>query len=156
MNQEQLDFLDSLYRKSYNALYSYAASRLNDSQRAEDVVMQTFTAAIKKVNKLMKSPNPEGWLMDALKKEILHEMRSLARHPAPAPLDSVPDIAVPDTTEPSPLITCLTNDEERLVGIIYGEQRSVAEAAAELHISVAACKKRLQRIRDKVKKFFEN
>lgn len=136
-------------------MFSYALRFLNNPQSAEDVVMLAFSVAVKNVDKLMNSPNPQGWLMKTLKHKIAHEKLSLSRRPVTVPIENIENIPL-DTPEPPPALSCLTSDEDKLVKMIYGEKRSIAETARELHISESACKKRLQRLRDKIKKIYEN
>lgn len=156
MNTLQHDFLDNLFREKSQAMFSYALRSLNDPLCAEDVVMLAFSVAVKNVDKLMNSPNPQGWLMKTLKHKIAHEKLSLSRRPVTVPIESLDNFPINDTPEPLPALSCLTSDEDKLVELIYGEKRSIAEAASELHISESACKKRLQRLRDKIKKNYKN
>lgn len=157
MNKKQHDFLENIFREKNQPLFSYALRSLKNPQIAEDVVMQTFSVAVKNVDKLMKSPNPEGWLMKTLIHKILHERQNLARRPVIIPIDDVEgmeDITL-DVPESIPAMSCLTSDEKKLVEKFYGEEKSISEIAQELNITVSACKKRLQRIRDKVKNNYD-
>lgn len=117
--------------------------------------MLTFSVAVKNVGKLMKSPNPDGWLMKTLKHKIKHELLSVSRQPVTVPLDDIQDFISLDSPEPSPVISFLNADEERLVQSFYGDKKGISEISGELHISEAACKKRLQRVRDKIKKYYD-
>lgn len=155
MKASQHDFLETLFTEKYQPLYSYAYRSLNNPHSAEDVVMLTFSVAVKNVNKLMKSPNPDGWLMETLKHKIKHEMLSIFRRPVTVSFDDVQELITLDTPEPALVTGCLSGDEERLVEDFYGERKSVAEISQELHISESACKKRLQRVREKIKKNYD-
>lgn len=58
-----------------DSLYRYALSRLRDPEAAEEVVQQTFLAALRAKNQYTAAGSEGGWLMGILKRKIVDEIR---------------------------------------------------------------------------------
>lgn len=154
MSEEQIqDFIARLYDENKQKLFRYAHSQFKDLDTVEDLVMDTFETALKNVNKLMESPNPEGWLMETTKNKILHKKRDLASRPEVVCFDLIEDIAAPEVSESILTVGGLTADEENLMKMVYYNKIPMEEVAKKLHITSDACRKRVQRARDKLRRF---
>lgn len=62
-------------------LYSFAMMRLRDSTAAEDVVQETFLAALRQQGSERGLPQERGWLLGILKHKIYDHFRRYAREP---------------------------------------------------------------------------
>lgn len=159
MTVEQEAFLEKLYRENFPRLLGYATAVLENKSLAMDVVQDTFHTAVAKIHILMSHSNPNGWLMETLKHKIRDQIRAYRRYTARFVSfeDFEPYMASPDTNtaeiwESIPAIwkkveQVLTPEDFHLLKRIVLDGYSHREVAEELHISIWASQKRLQRIR---------
>ena len=80
MLPEQDMFIENLHRKCFKKLTIYAASKLRDSDRAQDVVQDAFHEALVHIDDIMTHENPGGWLMKTVKNKILESERAHRRY----------------------------------------------------------------------------
>ena len=151
---------EALYLELYHKLLSYAARGLEGNlDLAEEAVQDTFRIFWAKYDQAASSPNVRGWIVNTLKGEILNIRRTRARM-----ANLVAQLSA------APQVEAVARDEHGL-DVEYGdlredpdyqllkefalEQRTVKELAQSRGITVAACKKRLERARKRLKKYFE-
>lgn len=79
MESAERDFLDKLYRQMRGKLLQYAYANLSSVEQAEDAVQETFKVASAKIEKVMESENPYGWLINALKLILRETKRRSAK-----------------------------------------------------------------------------
>ncbi len=60
-------------------LYRYAISRLRGSEAAEEVVQETFVAALEHVDQYAAKGSERGWLLGILKRKIIDLIRARSR-----------------------------------------------------------------------------
>lgn len=157
MNAEQSKQIEALYFEMFDLLIHYARSALKNEPLAEEAVQETFRIACQKPDSLCSSPNPKGWLVLALKNTILNIRKNIAstqrlveHYIAVQPKEIT---FSEDGIHVNILYTDLADSEEfKLLSELAIEQRSHAEMARDRGISVAACKKRVQRAKEKLKK----
>ena len=154
------DLIESQFQEFYPALHRYASIVLKDEGWAEDVVQD----ALRNADVLSTHPNPQGWLMQAVKNKARkckyqHEQQESVFRP----LDSVPEhvLAVEDERPEERtegvmerIKRRLTEKEFHLLKRIVFDRASHTEVSEELHISVWASQKRLSRVRDKLRELF--
>lgn len=111
------------------------------------------------MDEVVVSENPKGWLLETLKNVIRNIRRSQARYanlllalnktfPAadPAAEDEIGlDLAYGDLKD---------NPDYQLLKEFVLEHRSIKELAREREITVDACKKRIQRAKERLKEYF--
>lgn len=153
----QNERIGQLYEEMYKVLYVYAKNALSDSLLAEEATQEVFCIACNKSESLLQSNNPKGWLMQTLKNVIQNIKRQQAK---------MKQLAIMSLNfEESDLLA--TYDEED-VDILYGDVApredfqilklialkgyTMKDAADEFGITVEACKKRVQRIRNHLRK----
>lgn len=151
---------EALYLELYHKLLGYAARGLEGNlDLAEEAVQDTFRIFWAKYDQAAASPNVQGWIVNTLKGEILNIRRTRAR---------MANLVVQLSTAPQ--VEAVARDEYRL-DVDYAdlqhdsdyrllcefalEQRTVKELAQSRGITIAACKKRLERARKRLKKYFE-
>lgn len=144
----------------YYQLIVYAISTLYDHSLAEEAVQDTFRIACAKASNFLSSPNPRGWLLNTLKYVIKNMIRSRAslNNLILCSFDLIENSIIIDTDISN--IDFLYSDivdsaEYELLKRIALDKYTILEAAQELGISVEACKKRVQRAKKKLKKYFE-
>lgn len=64
-----------------NALFAYASSFLRNREFAEEVVQETFLAALKHKDQFRGVGTEGAWLMGILKRKLIDHLRSRARQP---------------------------------------------------------------------------
>lgn len=155
MNTAQSKQIECLYLEMFNKLIIYARSSLDNESLAEEAVQETFRIACQKPEKLCASENPQGWLVLTLKNTI----RNIRNNRATAKriieqyfLTQFRDTAVSEDMLDVQLLYGNVADTEdfRLLYEMAIEGRSHEEIANTRNISVNACKKRVQRAKEKL------
>lgn len=151
-------FFRSLYEKQYDTMFKLAYRMTGSTERAQDLVQNTFLLALFRKEELMAHPNPGGWLMAALKNLIFNERRRFEKHPEVS-LDAVIESLFVDDPD-LPLELALPKQlskEDREILILRFEQRlSYAEIGDRLGISEGACRSRLHRALQRCKRFLND
>ena len=161
MGADRFDKIETLYRKMYRLLFEYAYSSLLDRFLAEEAVQETFRIACQKTEDLCDSPNPEGWLVNTLKNVSANTLRSQAT--AQKLLDRYASDRIGEFPAPDDRIgievlysDLAQSDEFVLLKELAIDKKTHLEMARKRGISVAACKKRVQRakeiLREKIEK----
>ena len=156
MTAKQSKFIEKLYLEMYDMLMAYARSSLENEALAEEAVQETFQTACMKPVELLLSPNPEGWIFNTLKFTIKNSERSRNRalnflteytsaHGEEA--FSEDHISLEVTYG-----TLAQTEEFQLLKEMAIERKSHLEMAQKRGISVAACKKRVQRAKEFLRK----
>jgi len=70
-----------------NALFRYAILRVRDRQAAEDLVQETFLAAVRKTDSFRFESSPRTWLIGILKHKIIDYHRKISRERAAVSID---------------------------------------------------------------------
>ena len=144
-----------LYIKHYNYLVRFAL-RFAKNDLAEDLVQETFLIAQKRLDRVLSSKNPTGWLINTLKNVIgnTYQRRQFIY------TTLIPETVIDESRE----YMCSVNDmyaglidEEALSLLVwvYCEDVSYQEVASCLGISLSACKKRIQRAKRALKRAIE-
>jgi len=160
LKNEQEDFIAQLYHEMYSKLCIYAMNALKDRELAEEAVQDTFCIACMKVNSLISSDNPQGWITLTLKNVIRNIIKSRSRMNSliisALSIEDIQIIAPEDDMEFNVIYSDLLNKEDfKLLMMIVIDKYTMLEASEELGISIEACKKRVQRAKNKLKKIIE-
>jgi RNA polymerase sigma-70 factor (ECF subfamily) len=95
MSDQTLAGPDAWVDEHGDALYSYALSRLNNPASAEDVVQETFLAAIKAEGKFSGKSSMRTWLIGILKHKIVDLIRKESRE---QPSEEIETMEIPEET----------------------------------------------------------
>lgn len=152
--------IESLYLRMYDMLFVYAKANLANSILAEEAVQETFVIACRKPEALCFSERPEGWLVNTLKYVISNMRRQQA-----AAMDCMLSylslyLTAQQIEENTISLNTLYDDvckteEFKLIKELAVDKRSIAEMAFDRGISVPACKKRVQRAKEFLRKKIE-
>lgn len=157
LNDEQLTFVDALYHDMGGRLRIYANSALDDTYLAEEAVQEAFRVACAKPQDLMRSENPYGWMLKALKNVIRNMKRTMdnrSRFVARV-LALAEEAGQEDDHVEAEYADLIEQEEFELLKQIVLKQYSIFEVATELGISLEACKKRVQRAKAKMREKIE-
>lgn len=148
--------IEELYIDLYPKLLRYATNSLGDPHLAEEAVQETFRIACAKFVQLMESQNRQGWLTNTLKHVIRNTRRSQAKFSGLFTIITaaaqIPSEISEDNVDLSMYCTTVLGKENFwLVKQIIIEKKTMLEASNEIGISVNACKKRIQRAKEKLK-----
>ena len=156
MKEQVSDEIEELYVKQYDMLLPYAMRMLKNDALAEEAVQETFRIACQKADVLYECANKEGWLLITLKNVILNiekiqwrserkitefskTLESFYNGPGNVDLDLLyKDLA--------------STEEYILIKEMVLEEKSIRELAESRGISVDACKKRVQRAKEVLRK----
>lgn len=170
LRQKQRAFIENLYDKNYRDLLAYALLFLSEAD-AEEAVQNLFLDACRpgKIELLMQHPKPEAWLGQGIKFSISKIKRSkqqFARLVQYVPPYGDPDggtrgiEAIADERPPDIDVDTLYEDlalhkDFQLVKRYAVDGKSTREIAQEDGVSLATCRKRLARARERLRKIMK-
>lgn len=157
MNAEQSAQIEELYLQMFDGMMAYARSSLPEETLAEEAVQETFRIACQKPDALCSSQNPKGWLIKTLRFTIQNIKRSqeAARLLLSEYLASQiqKNAFSEDKVSLEVLYGNVSDLEEfRLLKEMAVDGKSHLEMAKARGISVPACKKRVQRAKEVLRK----
>ncbi len=157
MTQAQSDLIDRMYLEMHNLLFEYAVSRLENESIAEEAVQETFQIACQKPEELCGSPNPKGWVMNVLKNVIsnIRKNQSTAKRILGEylQLEAQSLQSANDSLDVNLLFHDIASLEEfQMVKEMALEGKTYLELSQERGISIEACRKRMQRAKDLLRK----
>lgn len=160
MNAEQRQRIEELYLEMFDKLMAYARSCLDSEALAEEAVQETFRIACQKPEVVCSSLNSPGWLVLTLKNTIrnMKSNRATAKRIVERYLvTQIKDISFSeDRIQLNILYENVADTEEfKLLSELAIEGRAHEEMARSRGITVSACKKRVQRAKEKLQRKIE-
>lgn len=157
MNSEQRLKIEELYREMFDKMKIYARCSLDNEALAEEAVQETFRIACQKPEQLCESVNPQGWLVQTLKYTIcnMQSNRATAKRIVERYLMmQIKDFSFSeDSLDMTVLYGNVADTEEfKLLAEMAIEGKSHLEMAESRGISISACKKRVQRAKETLRK----
>jgi RNA polymerase sigma factor (sigma-70 family) len=161
--QGDLEAYGRLVKATQTMAYALSWNVLHDSALAHDATQEAYLRAFRRLPDLAEPGAFLSWLRRIVITVAMNMQR--ARRTTLLRLDDVPDIPVLDDVEESwseaqrrllaASILTLTPDERRLCDRRYHGHWSIARLAEEERVDESAMRKRLQRVRDKLRKEIE-
>ena len=157
MTAEQSHMIEALYLEMFDKMMAYAHCSFDSESLAEEAVQETFRIACQKPEQLCQSVNPRGWLVQTLKYTIcnIQSSRATAQKLVEKYLKTLSKDASfsEDRVDLHILYEDVAHTEEfQLLIEAAIEGRSHLEMANSRNISVEACKKRVQRAKETLRK----
>ncbi len=159
MRPEQDALIEVLYRSHFHTLEIHAYRFLGNWDDSHVAAQETFYIACEKIDVLMNAPSQIGWLKAVTKYVCKNMLRARKRQLLLfSSLEAMSETDLPSSDDhltdlPGEFLTGLISDDEyTLLKRIVIDGISYVEAAKELDISMWACRKRVQRIIDKIHK----
>ena len=152
MTSDQHKRIEVFYLEMYDQLFLYAQNALKNESLAEEAIQETFRIVCTKPEDLLSSPNPKGWIINTLKYTMQNMRRNrdrtnalLNQYLATYTSDAFSENRIPlEVTYEN----VAHSEEFRLIKEMAVEGKSHLEMAQSRGISVAACKKRVQRAKE--------
>lgn len=161
--QGNVEAYGRLVQATQTMAYAVALSVLRDSAAAQDAVQQAYLRAFRRLGDLQDAATFAGWFRRIVITTALNMRRS--RRWTFLCLDDAPDLPILDEAETrwsetqrfrlSKALLMLTPEERQLCDRRYHGGWSTARLAANADVDDGAMRKRLQRIRDKLRKEME-
>ena len=152
MTSDQRKRIEEFYLEMYDRLFIYARSALDNESLAEEAIQETFRIVCMKPEDLLSSPNPKGWIVNTLKYTIQNMKRSrdkanvlLTQYLA---ANSSVAFSEDRISQEVTYENVARSEEFSLIKEMAVDGRSHLEMAQSRGISVAACKKRVQRAKE--------
>lgn len=158
MRPDQDSVLESLYRTHFHEIEIHAFRYLGKWDDAHVAAQETFHIACEKIDDLMKQPNRIAWLKNIAKNVCRNMYRARKKQLSLfVSLDSLEGIHEPGQSDDvfDPLDTykgTISDSEIMLLRKIILEGMSYLDAANELGIGMWACRKRVERALNKIRK----
>ena len=152
MTSDQRKRIEEFYLEMYDRLFIYARSALDNESLAEEAIQETFRIVCMKPEDLLSSPNPKGWVVNTLKYTIQNMKRSRDKANVLLTQYLAANSSVAFSEDRISLEVTYENvarsEEFSLIKEMAVDGRSHLEMAQSRGISVAACKKRVQRAKE--------
>ena len=152
MTSDQHKRIEVFYLEMYDQLFLYAQNALKNESLAEEAIQETFRIVCTKSEDLLSSPNPKGWIINTLKYTMQNMRRNRDR--TNALLNQYLATYTSDAFSEDRISLEVTyenvahSEEFRLIKEMAVEGKSHLEMAQARGISVDACKKRVQRAKE--------
>lgn len=145
------EFFEKLYLEHYARLIKYAERRLDDHALVQDLVAETMTTALEKIDTLMVHKFPKGWLIKVLSNKIRNETNRKRYRSEVALLDiDVPCDGFADMLMSIP--EDLPEIEKNILILRYQYQLDFHQIAERLGMKESAVRKRHSRTLIKCRK----
>jgi RNA polymerase sigma factor (sigma-70 family) len=158
-----LDAFGAVVRLTQRMAFALACSVLRDAAQAQDAVQESYLIAFRRLADLDDAAAFPGWFRRIVVTTALNTRR--ARRHTFLQLEDAPDLPILDEREErwseakrmrlARALLTLTRDERRLCDRRYHGGWSTARLAADAGVDEGAMRKRLQRLRDKLRKEME-
>ena len=152
MTSDQRKRIEEFYLEMYDRLFIYARSALDNESLAEEAIQETFRIVCMKPEDLLSSPNPKGWIVNTLKYTIQNMKRGRDKANVLLTQYLAANSSVAFSEDRISLEVTYENvarsEEFSLIKEMAVDGRSHLEMAQSRGISVAACKKRVQRAKE--------
>ncbi len=162
MTEEQMAYVEQFFKEHFWELQVHAYRFLGEWKRTEDMVMEAFSIACEKIDVFLESENRLGWMKLAVQNVCWNFLRRQNReNRLVTDWEELTEDRIPATEDPLPsefIERCKAVLRETDFRLLYEAVilEIPMDKLAEAHgMSEAACRKRVERIRKKLKKIFE-
>ena len=154
VSEDHRQLVEKYFQSEYAEMLSFAFYMLENHSMAEVAVQDTFMTALEKAEKFTSSPNPVGWLYNTLKFKIKHIFRDkqtlITRF---LPVDEITESQLASTDDTQyPFSFPAEDPDSKLLIQFYIQGYTMKELAREYGITPGACKMRIKRAKERVKK----
>lgn len=166
MDAKETAFLKQLMQEAYSVLYRQVSLSFRDPQIVQELIQDTLHDAIPQVGKLMRHENPTGWLIAVLKNKISDCKKDLSRRTqreaalSEEELQRLPNVSgIQPGSEAHLLLLSLPevlSPEDYRLFREFLTGASYIQIAEHNGLTVWNCRKRIQRIRERLRAEFRD
>ena len=155
--EQEDELIRKLFIEEYESLCRTAYFILGDYSLAETAVQETFLVALRFPEKLHQSEKPVGWIYKTLQYTIKHIQRDRQRVLKwTVSIDTLPEHTIAREDKYSELDDeILKSEDMQLLIEFYQEGYMLKELAEKRGITLGACKMRVKRARERLRKKLE-
>ena len=154
---EQAQFLENIYTENIQNFTQFDNGFLHDKTSSNIAVQNSFYIACEKIESISTSPNPVGWMMNTVRFTSLNMLKARKKHmDLIISWDDLQRCVIPcsvDEKEDSLVEQCkflLSKSDFYLLEQIVIQGVSYCDVSHRLGISIWACRKRVQRLLQKL------
>lgn len=167
LTDKQRKYIQKIFDEMQEVLFGIAMKYLKNEDFAWDAIQETYLTLCKKVDKLMESSNPQGYVINTLMNKVHNGITEIIK----TNQRFVYQIHNDDKENTEPIVEQIPDETSYFVDIEYSdavkaedyellklvdiEGYTIAEAANKMGMNVEKCKKRLQRARKRMKDAIE-
>ncbi len=156
---EQSIFFEKLYREQFNPLVVYAYRFLGDWGEAEVAVQKSFLIGLVKIDEFCNSKNPVGWIRKTIRNTTsnMNQAKNV-RSAHTVPLDETKQQGITYdryegvNTVAARCAEILTPEEYALLKATIMSDEPISKVYQKFGLSYEACRKRVSRILQKLRK----
>ena len=133
-----------LYERNFHQVYAYVARRVQDRSEAQDLTAHVFQQALANIGKFKWRGAPfVTWLYRIAANAIADHVRKKSREVSEIESTAFVDPDLEQVERRARLFRAveeLPDDQRKVIGLRFGEEKSIREIAAELNRSEGAVK----------------
>ena len=155
--------LNELFQNYWTEVYSFAKSKTRNHHKAEDLTCETFTKAFLKIESYNPNKQFKNWIFTICKNTFLDNRRKVSNtfsyledqlyfqinDTAPSPADQM--ILKEQYFNALKAISQLNTDDEEIITLFYLEDLSYNQISADLNISYANARTKLNRAKHRLR-----
>ncbi len=154
---------EKLFHRYWRMIMRLCLARLENTADAEDVAIETFTAAAQGIKKFRGDSRLSTWLYRICLNRIARQKQKIARTPPAVPIENCPEDATtsePDQTPPAiarlrQALADLPEKDRTVLILHYLEELRPGEIAAILGLKPSAVTMRLRRAEARLRQAYE-
>lgn len=164
LHTQRSDYFGTLYDRYVNKVYRRCLSLTNDTTQAEDFTHDIFLRVYGSLPNFKERSTFSTWLYAISYNYCMDQIRA-ANRLTTVPLEPNRDYDWADSGEESSkeeqllqlagILKTIPPDEVRMLRLKYQEGRDIREIARQFDLKESAAKMRLKRIRDKIRRLYE-
>ena len=145
---------NELFIEMFPKLTTTAYLKVRNHETAEDLAQDTLLVVYNNLEKVLAMENYKQWIYKVLQNKIKHEFRAKARFISMvSKLEREFQAAAPvDDKGWEEILEGLSRDNYELLYLIYVDGYNNLEVAEKLNISHDACRKRVQRAKEELRR----
>lgn len=158
LTEEESHYVEDLYIQCFQSMFIFARKLTSSASMAEEAVQCTFAVACERLEKVRESDNPPGYLVAILRNIVKNMNRARSRLNGTMvnlmSLEGFADTqAIDHVIDPEIFFNDLmTHEEFEMLKRVALDGYTIGQTAEEFGISLEACKKRIQRLKERIKK----
>lgn len=159
MHRKQEQLINTLYTKYARKIRDWAYRHTGNINIAEDIMQETFLILLIKIDEVIEHEDPRKWLFRTAKNVLLHAYRDMKQRTAK--FEELNETTTASGYEHDMGLlevfpSSFRPQDKQIMMMYYVTERSIKEIADTFGISNSACKMRLLRLREELRRFYSS